>query len=296
MTMPILHLLGAGRTARTLARLWVEAGVLSIGQVCNRSRASSQDAVAWIGQGTAVDRLDGVGNDDWLLLGVPDSVIEASASDLPRVALAFHLSGAESSARIGGVGDHVAAVHPVCAFADPERARRAFPGSFCVGEGDPEALDRLLPAFEAIGGRALRFSPVDKRLYHAAMISASNFLCTLDALALDLAEAGGLEREQAAALVTTLQHGALGTIAEQGPERALTGPIERNDAATCAALARTVRDRAAHDEEFRARVDPLFRSLSLATVELARRKHPGQDAHWDALRRLYLDSHGEGGG
>jgi len=128
-------------------------------------------------------------------------------------------------------------------------------------------------AFEAIGARTLRFRPADKRLYHASMIAASNFLCTLDALALDLAEAGGLTVEQALPLIATLQSGALGTIAERGPARALTGPIERGDAATCATLVEQVKAYGATDPAFRARVEPLLMALGRATIQLARRKH-----------------------
>ena len=61
---PRLHLLGAGRTARTLARLWQEAGVLRIGQVRNRSLDSALRAVAWIGQGRAVEEFAAIDPED----------------------------------------------------------------------------------------------------------------------------------------------------------------------------------------------------------------------------------------
>ena len=279
--IPRLHVLGAGRTARTLARLWHEAGALRIGQVCNRSLASARDAVAWIGDGTPVEAFGELDRADWLLVGVPDSAIAAcAAGSLPRTALAFHLSGAESSAVLAGCAESVAAVHPVCAFADPELARRQFPGRYAVGEGDDAALDRLLPAFEAIGARTLRFEPDDKRLYHAAMIAASNFLCTLDQLAEDLAVAGGLPVADARRLITALQAGALDTIAERGGSGALTGPIERGDAATCSAMMERVRARAAG-------LEPLFAALATATVELARHRRPDRSDGLDALRRLF---------
>lgn len=293
---PRLHLLGAGRTARTLARLWQEAGVLTIGQVCNRSRSSAESAVAWIGQGLPVECFDGVEAADWLLIGVPDSVIaEVAQQSLPRTALAFHLSGAEPAALLKGCAESVASVHPVCAFADPDLARRQFPGRFAVGEGDAAALDRLMPAFEAIGARTLRFAPSDKRLYHAAMISASNFLCTLDQLSEDLAVAAGLDVGDARRLIATLQSGALETIADRGGAAALTGPIERGDAATCAALMNRVRAHAGTDVTFRARVLPLLRALAGATLDLAQRKQPERDAELEALRTLFESEDADGG-
>lgn len=295
--VPTLHVLGAGRTARTLARLGREAGVWSVGQVCNRRPDRARVAVDWIGEGTATARFEPMAPSDWLMIGLPDSAIADRVSQgVPgRPGLAFHLSGAEPASLLEGLAEAVASVHPVCAFADPDRALSAFPGSFAVGEGDPAALDRLLPAFEAIGARTLRFRPANKRLYHASMIAASNFLCTLDALALDLAEAGGLSAEQALSLIATLQSGALGTIAEQGPARALTGPIERGDSATCATLVEQVKAHGATDESFRTRVEPLLMALGRATVQLARRKQ-GEDradrADLAAVEAVFAEPHG----
>ncbi|NKI34451.1 DUF2520 domain-containing protein [Wenzhouxiangella sp. XN79A] len=285
---PCLHILGAGRTARTLARLWHEAGVLTIGEVCNRSPASAAEAVDWIGQGRPVERFERIAPEDWLLIGVPDSAIaEVADAGLPFAALAFHLSGAEPASLLAGRAAAVAAVHPVCAFAEPDLARRQFPGRYAVGEGDAAALDRLLPAFEAIGARTLRFRPDDKRLYHAAMIAASNFLCTLDQLAEDLAVAGGLAAGDARRLIATLQAGALDTIAERGGAGALTGPIERGDAATCAAMMDRIRARAGDDEAFGRQVLPLLAVLAGSTVDLARRRHPDRAESLEALRALF---------
>ena len=286
--IPRLHILGAGRTARTLARLWHDAGVVRIGQVRNRGLDSAREAVGWIGQGEAVDDFEPFAPDDWLLIGVPDSAIaRCTQRGLPRSALAFHLSGAEPASLLDGSADSTASVHPVCAFADPDLARRQFPGRFAVGEGDPAALDRLLPCFEAIGARTLRFAPSDKRLYHAAMIAASNFLCTLDQLAEDLAVAGGLGAPEARRLIASLQSGALDTISERGATVALTGPIERGDAATCEAMLDRIRARAEHDETFAAQVLPLFALLAGSTVDLAKRKHPARVDALNALRTLF---------
>jgi predicted short-subunit dehydrogenase-like oxidoreductase (DUF2520 family) len=291
--MTRLHLLGAGRTARTLARLWHEAGVLEIGQVCNRSLDSARAAVDWIGAGTPVHRFEALAEADWMLLGVPDSAIAACVQrGLPRTALAFHLSGAESSAVLRTAAASVASVHPVCAFADPELALRQFAGRYAVGEGDRAALDRLLPCFEAIGARTIRFEPSDKRLYHAAMISASNFLCTIDQLAEDLAVAGGVPPEQARLLLSTLQTGALETIAQRGGAASLTGPIERGDLATCEAMMSRIRARATEDATFSDRVLPVLSALAGATVSLAQRKQPEDADRLELLRAVFEERAG----
>jgi len=271
VTRPVLHIAGCGRVGRTLARLWADAGVLEIGQVLNRSPASAERAVRFIGRGRAVERFTGLGG-DWLMLALPDGELQSRAEALaasvrPGPALVFHVSGAESSELLKPFGVPFAAIHPVCPFADPARAIEYFAGSFAVGEGDPAALDRVLPVFEAIGARTLAFEPSDKRRYHAATIAASNFLNVIDDLALGLAEAAGLARGQALEIITALQRAGLAGIEARGPEAALTGPIERADDRACRRIANVLASSTPREAA-------LFATLSRAAAELASRKHP----------------------
>ena len=263
-----LHIVGCGRAGRSLARLWVERATFSIGQVVNRGIESAQAAVDFIGQGRAAAHLAGMGPDDWLMLAAPDGQLEEIAAALAAgsgraPALAFHISGAESAAALRSLDCPVASVHPVCPFSDPARALRTFAGSYALGEGDPQALASVLPAFEAIGAQTMRFDPVDKRRYHAATIAASNFLNVLDDLALGLAESAGLETQQALRIIVALQRAGLANIEQAGPMQALTGPIERGDRAVCERLLRT--PGVAGNE--------LFLAMARAALELAERKH-----------------------
>jgi len=287
-----LHIVGCGRAARTLARLWHEAGLFEIGALVNRSLESSQAAAAFIGAGRAAETLPSIAAGDWLMLGLPDAALAKAAvrlgKDKPRrPALAFHLSGAERAEALRPLAGQVAAVHPVCPFADPEHARTAFAGSFALGEGDPEALDMLLPCFEAIGARCERFAPRDKRLYHAATIAASNFLNVLDDLALRLAEAGGLERSRALPLLAALQRNALASIERAGPEQSLTGPIERGDVETLGRL------RTALARKFGAAERDLFDALGRAAADLAARKHGVHEGRAGPMHECYTDRDGE---
>lgn len=278
-----LHIVGCGRAGSSLARLWADHGTFSIGQVVNRRIERARAAVDFVGQGRAVARLEGIAADDWLMLAVPDGrlerVVAALAAGLDRSpGLAFHVSGAEPADVLRSLDCPVASVHPVCPFSDPERALRTFAGSYALGEGDPAALDAVLPAFEAIGAETMRFEPVDKRRYHAATVAASNFLNVLDDLALGLAESAGLETDQALAVIVALQRAGLANIEQVGPRRALTGPIERGDRAVCERLAGT--PGVAGNE--------LFGALARATVDLAGRKHGRRpDDDENPLRGLF---------
>jgi predicted short-subunit dehydrogenase-like oxidoreductase (DUF2520 family) len=284
---PVLHIAGCGRVGRSLARLWACGGVFDVGWVLNRSLGSAREAVAFIGAGTPVSDPGPVGAADWLMLAAPDGALHGLVQRLARElddapALAFHVSGAEPAERLRPLGCAVASVHPVCPFSDPGRAVARFAGSHALGEGDDAALDRVLPAFEAIGAIVDRFRPVDKRCYHAAAIVASNFLNVLDDLALQLAACGGLPRERALPVLTALQRIALDNIEQVGPAASLTGPIERADVAMCERLAETL-----------ARLDAdgqgALQALARVAVDLAGRKHGGALARRDDLKALFAD-------
>jgi hypothetical protein len=51
---PTLNLVGAGRVGRTLAALWLRAGVFTLGDVLTRSAESAAQAVAALGAGRPV--------------------------------------------------------------------------------------------------------------------------------------------------------------------------------------------------------------------------------------------------
>jgi len=287
-----LHIVGCGRVGRSLARLWADAGTLSIGQVVNSSIENAVSAVDFIGQGRAVETLEGIAAEDWLMLAVPDSRLAAVAQKTAETlgvktgesqagpALVFHVSGAEPAEVLRPIDCPVASVHPVSPFSDPVRAIETFPGSYALGEGDDEALDPVLLAFAGIGAETLRFSPVDKRRYHAATIAASNFLTVLDDMALGLAESAGLATGQALKVIVALQRAGLVNIEQAGPVQALTGPIERGDRAVCERLVSTP-GVAGND---------LFMALGRAAVDLARRKHDrGAGGSSDPLRDLFAE-------
>lgn len=271
-----LHVLGCGRAGRTLARLWAGAGWFRIGRIVNTSLESARQAATFIGAGQAADHPRGMqpgdpSFGDWWMLAVPDGQLAPCARALSESltappALAFHISGAVAAEVLRPLGCPVAAVHPVCPFADPQAALDLVAGSHALGEGDAEALDKLLPAFDAIGAQTRRFAPSDKRLYHAATIAASNFLNVLDALALDLAAAGGVAPEVMQPVLVALQRAALASIERTDPVAALTGPIERADRRGCEALMASMQHAGSEHKA-------LFAHLGRATLALARRKH-----------------------
>jgi len=281
---PRLHVLGCGRAARAVTRRLLATGSLRAGLIVNRTLDSARGAVEFIGDGEAAERLDDRVSGGWLMLGLPDGLLAERSAELKAScpvapALAFHLSGSVEAAALAPLEAPYAAVHPVRAFAEPERASAHFGGTWCVAEGDEPAMRRLRPVFEAAGARWLAFGARDKPAWHAATVAASNFLVTLQRLARDLAAQAGLSESQAAEVLCDLQQGMLDTLRERSPRAALTGPIERGDEAACRRLASAAAGLDATQAE-------LFRTLARGTLVLARQKR-GERETDEAIAALF---------
>jgi len=110
-------------------------------------------------------------------------------------------------------------------------------------------------------------------------VAASNFLVTIQDLARNLAELAGLSEAQAAEVLCDLQQGTLESLRERSPREALTGPIERADAAACRRLAAAAAGLDAEQAQ-------LFFRLGRATLALAREKR-GEQADDPTLDQLF---------
>jgi len=284
-----VHILGCGRTARSLARVLHESGAVRIGQVVNRTLASSTEAVEFIGSGTPADSLEGSLAGDWLMMGLPDGELAEAAERLAErlsaePALVFHLSGSVPSEVLSPLGKCRASVHPLRAFSDPEWAVANFGDTWCVAEGSASALAALGPVFECGGARFVTFAPADKAAWHAATVAASNFLVVINSLARELAVKAGVDEEDARRMLADLQKGTLASLAEMPATQALTGPFERADLAACRRLHGAVHG------ALDASRSALFDALAHATVELAKDKRGRREADGELLTMLSATS------
>lgn len=190
--MKTLNIVGAGRLGKVVARLARDSGRYRVAGVCNRERASTAAAVAFIGAGRACVSLEAMPAADMWLLAVPDGEIAVVAAELARrrdwtrPALVFHASGACEAALLAPLaelGVRCASLHPAFSFADAARALDTFAGTRCALEGEASACAELETLARAIGGEPFRLAPGGKAAYHAALCVASNYLVTLAALA-----------------------------------------------------------------------------------------------------------------
>jgi predicted short-subunit dehydrogenase-like oxidoreductase (DUF2520 family) len=283
-----LSVIGCGSAARTLVRLWHDAGIFSIGGILNSSPGSAREAVAFIGAGTAAATIEELPSSDLYLIGCPDDNIRQCCSLLADNTRScdgitvFHLSGALGSSELAPArheGAAVASVHPVMSFADPAKATGDFDGTWCGMEGDEQALALLEPAFEAIGARCFRIDASGKSLYHAASVIACNYLVTLEELSLQAFEEAGIGRETALQILAPILRSTVENILALGTTEALTGPIARGDVSIIERHLQAL-------EVWNPEIAALYRMLGMATTELSEKQGHATAESLSVIREL----------
>lgn len=241
MTALVLNLIGPGRVGRTLLGLFKHCPGVVVQDVASANPDTAIEAVRAAGVGQAAGLAEMRPADIWIL-AVPDTRIEEAAADLARVCadhpvndkspVVFHCSGFHASselAPLAALGWHVASVHPVLSFADPDTAIRQFEGTYCGIEGDSVAEAEVWPLLEQIGGRPFRIRSSSKSLYHAAAVISNNFAVVLQAIAREAWDEAGVSPDVAEALNEGLLRATCENVTASGPQEALTGPAARGD-------------------------------------------------------------------
>jgi predicted short-subunit dehydrogenase-like oxidoreductase (DUF2520 family) len=290
-SMKKINLIGGGRVGSTLARLWQDQGTFEVQDVLTRGLASAQHAVDFIGAGRATGSLAEMRPADLWMLAVPDREISAVASALAQAnsaSMAFHCSGALSSAEMAGLeqlGWKVASAHCLLSFANPSDALEQFPDTPCALEGDAQAIDVLSAAFREIQGNCFTVLKQNKLLYHAAAVFATNFLPVIQSTADQLWRDSGMPDALAEQVRAKLLQNAVANILSLGPAGALTGPAARGDVALVKRQAEAVM-------EWDPQAGDAYKALSQLASKLATLKLPqpgfeqGQDNSEQNLRYL----------
>jgi len=274
--MPRLTLIGAGRLAKGLGRLWSLSGTLRIVDVLSCHAQTSEAAVDSIGGGRPLTDYRLLEPADLFLIATPDRALSQAVAELAKTglvdsnAIVFHCSGAESSALLGparGCGASVASVHPIMSFTDKPLSAAEFAGVMCAIEGDERAVRATSQAFSAIGGRVVRIEPDQKILYHAGAVMGSNYLVTLLARALEVYDLAGIDRALGLAMLGPLARQTLENLLRDGPQAALSGPIVRGDA-------ELVQRQYAALKSADVQLASLYRAFAAETARLAGRPDP----------------------
>ncbi len=113
-----------------------------------------------------------------------------------------------------------------------------------------------------------------KVLYHSAAVFASNLICALFEESIKLLKDCGFDEEQAREAVSPIFLNNAASLVKMGAVKALTGPVERNDAATVQK----------HLEVLSGDEKRIYRLLSGVLTDIAKIKNP--DNNYDELRGL----------
>lgn len=268
---PTLNIIGCGRVGRTLARIWLQHGLVRIGDVLNRSLQSGREATAFLGAGRAVEDYSQLGPAEWLMISTSDEAIQACAAAWvlacpePAGVVVFHCSGALGAEILQvaqSQGAQIASLHPVKSFVDPGLAVATFPGTWCALEGDAEACAVLRSVLEACGANVFMISPSQKPLYHTGTVFACNYLVALVEVALECLERAGVDRSIGTRLLVPIVQETLSNVFRLGPVQAMTGPIVRGEVSV---VAREIQSIDAWNPEY----GQLYRALGQVAWRLA---------------------------
>jgi predicted short-subunit dehydrogenase-like oxidoreductase (DUF2520 family) len=269
--MLTLNIIGAGKLGRTLARLWQQQNIFSIGSLCNRTVESAQAAREFIGGGQVVSDIGSMPDADCWLIATGDQNIPKVAVQLAEhlvtsnqnPPLVFHCSGALGAEILAPCKPAaIASAHPVHSFADPAKSVHTLAGSTVALEGDAGALTLLREAFAALDCELIELSAEQKTLYHAGSVFACNYFTALLDLSLQAFSAAGIDNKTALRLLRPIVLQTAHNNLTLGPQKSLTGPIARGDTATVEKQLHAL-------HQLNPSLAPHYRQLGLACVQLA---------------------------
>ena len=267
-----IGIVGTGRIGRALGRLLHSSGFPLVG-MAGRSVESSREAAAFVGSGVTGDSVQGLSERaTHLLLAVTDralpEVVQKLAQQPTCAQVVLHTCGGRGPEILSPLGERGAAtgvLHPLQTVPTPEAGIAQLPGSYFAVAGNEEAWKLSQSIVEALGGKILRIHADRWPHYHAAAVMASNYQTTLLDCALELMDLAGVESDMALPALYPIVQASTQNIFRLGPERALTGAIQRNDGETIRSHLAALRDAAPETSR-------LYAAAGLRTLPMARRR------------------------
>ena len=274
--------IGAGKTGCSLGKYFAEKGrglSLNVAGYFSRSAESAKDAAQFTGSKAYADINELVDECDVIFLTVPDGSIcrlwqQVRQYDIKGKAIC-HCSGAMSADEafegLAATGSFGYSIHPLFAVSDKYNAYRELTGVFFTLEGDDGGMipefSGIRKALEEMGNPTCVIDAQNKTMYHCAAAIASNLMCGLADMSVEMLRRCGFSDDEAVNALAPIMLGNISHISDKGPADSLTGPMERNDISTVKKHLMCLTD---EDRE-------IYRLLSLRLMEMARHRHPRRD-------------------
>jgi len=265
-----LGFIGAGSLARSLSTVLARQG-FTVTAVASRSLASAELVAADIAGCRAFASLqEAAGLCDLVFITTPDSAIAEVTRKIEWRPghMVVHTSGADPADLLKSAADMGAVTgvfHPLQTLTGAGSPGNPFEGITITIEAAEPLLDVLSRMAERLEANPLELKPEARILYHASAVIASNYITALAWLASRLWQEFGYQPDRALQSLLPLMRGAVANLEQTGLPECLTGPISRGDISTI------TRHLQALDETAPLQAG-VYRSLGLATVDIARQK------------------------
>ena len=267
--------IGAGKVGCSLGKLLTTRG-MTVSGYYDRDTQFAEEAAQFTNT-KAFDAPEAlIEESDVLFITVPDGLISAVFDGIRTLPIEgkyiCHCSGSISSEDafpgIGSTDAYEYSVHPLFAVSSRFDAYQELSDAFFTLEGNASHIGEMSSYLEQAKLRWQIIEPAAKTRYHLAAVYASNLMLTLIDKGIALLQACGFSEEDARSALTPLVTGNVRHALEEGPARALTGPVERGDITT---LRRHLQ--VPDSEEAR----QLYKLLSARLLHLAEAKNPDRD-------------------
>lgn len=277
-------IIGTGALGSSLAKVFDEKGII-VYSLFNRSAESLEKLNEKINpaySGRFPENFDQLG--DIIFITTSDQNIKNVADELAELndeypnKIVVHCSGTESSAVLASLknkGASTASFHPNQTFTKQSKPSDLKNIYFDI-EGDERAAALLKQIAEKLGAHYFEVSQHAKPYLHAAGVMSSNYLFALLRLSADIAEMGGLERQNVIKAMLPLASKTIENArAAKQMSEAISGPIARGDDKTVAKHLELLRKDS--------KIYHLYRELGEETLKLAKQ---GRQLSDDELKQL----------
>lgn len=274
MPKPQISLIGAGAAGQAMIFALHHLGY-PISAIASRSYDSAKACATKVSASIATtDLTQAAIAGDIVVIATPDTIIETVACEIAangafrQGQLVMHLSGALSSDALHAAaeaGADTLAFHPVQTLASGEQGAKLLQKAYFCLEGGDRALHLGRELAQGLSGKVITLSKEQKGTYHAALCIASNYLVTLEQIAVKMLGHAGIENQTALNLLMPLIQGAVDNLNQSGIPQALTGPISRGDIATLEKHLQAL-------DQLPENMGDIYKRLGIESVELGRAK------------------------
>ncbi|MGF7429854.1 DUF2520 domain-containing protein [Thermoanaerobacterium thermosaccharolyticum] len=263
--------IGAGKVGTSLGILLSNSSIKVSGYL-SRNLSSSLKASSLTNSNAFSKYEDIIIASDVIIISTKDDCIKSIVEEILKHKstinnkIFVHLSGSISIDVLKPLKEygHTMVMHPVQTCPSIEAAVSLLPESYFTIEGDDIAINAGINIVKAIGAKPIVIDGINKPLYHASCVVASNYLVTLIKAANELLKASDFPIEKYPDMLLPLIRGTLKNIDESGCDASLSGPIARYDIDTIKKHIENIKD----DEILK-----LYKVMGLATIKFF--KNPG---------------------